>query len=162
VIQPNIDVDVHDGMTIEPGLIRIRMAYGFMRAYDTVRAYDKWPGAYLSLAQQNSANGMTNEIIKKRREIWDAEFPANGKKFVLPGSSLPPSPYTVQNLSAPDKNALDNVRKLKLELKQLLEKRVAFYADAQNNIKGEESLPADFGTWSTHWEKHNWTPTATL
>ncbi|HUI18062.1 MAG TPA: patatin-like phospholipase family protein [Alphaproteobacteria bacterium] len=164
VIQPDPSLDdIHDGLTIEPGLIRIRMAYGFMRAYDTFVAFQKFnSSAYQSAAEQNSIAGKTEEIIQLRKQIWDLEFPANGKAFELPTSALPPAPYTVKNIGAPDANAHAQVKTLKAKLKTLLDARIAHYTDAANNINGTESLPADFATWPTQWEKHSWAPVVPL
>ncbi len=160
VIQPDPSLDdIHDGLTIEPGLIRIRMAYGFMRAYDAVKAFEKFgPGSYLKAAQENSTKAKTSEIIQLRKQIWDLEFPANGKKFVMPDAPLPPAPYTVQNLPARDANAENQLRLLKQQLKTLVNARIAYYADAARNLDGTESLPADFRDWWRNWEAHSWTP----
>jgi NTE family protein len=162
VIQPDPSLDdIHDGLTIEPGLIRIRMAYGFMRAYDTVKAFEKFvPSHYQYAAQQNSIKGKTMEIVKLRKQIWDLEFPANGKEFVAPTSALPPAPYTVKNLPSPVAGAHKQVLALKQQLKTLVSARIAFYTDANGN--GVASLPADFNDWSTKWEHHSWTPTIPL
>lgn len=162
VIQPDPSLeDIHDGLTIEPGLIRIRMAYGFMRAYDTIKAFEKFiPSHYQYAAQQNSIKGKTMEIVKLRKQIWDLEFPANGKQFIPPSAGLPPTPHSVKNLPAPVPSALTQIRTLKQQLKALVAARIAYYKDATTN--GADSLPGDSNDWATHWEKHSWTPTATL
>jgi NTE family protein len=164
IIQPDPTLDdIHDGLTIEPGLIRIRMAYGFMRAYDTLRAVERFSANYyLAATRQNSVAGKTMDIVLLRKQIWDLEFPANGRQFVLSESSLPPAPYTVKNLPAPVQSAHDQVKTLKGQLKTLLDARVAYYTDAANNINGSVSLPSDYLQWSTEWEKHSWTPSVTL
>jgi hypothetical protein len=165
VIQPDPTVDdiVHDGLTLEPGLIRINMAYGYMRAYDTIVAFEKFiPSAYQYVAQENSIKGKTTEIIQLRRKIWEWEFLANGKRFEQPTSVFPPEPWKIVNLAAPDTQAHDEVKKLKAQLKTLIDARIAYYTDARANVKGTESLPEDFATWSTQWEKHSFTPTIPL
>ena len=77
VIQPDPTLDdIHDGLTIEPGLIRIRMAYGYMRAYDTLRAAEKFiPSFQLYATKENSIKGKTMDIIKLRKQIWDLRIP---------------------------------------------------------------------------------------
>ncbi len=163
VIQPDPSLDdIHDGLTIEPGLVRIRMAYGFMRAYDTLRAAEKFiPSFQAFAAQENSVKGKTLAIVNLRKQIWDAEFPANGKQIDFPASMLPPAPYTVTDVAVdPAKHAL--VKTLKGQLKALIDARIAYYADPKAKIDGAKSLPADFATWSTAWEKHGWTPTQAL
>jgi hypothetical protein len=81
---------------------------------------------------------------------------------VLNSSGLPPAPYTVQHLPAPDQSAHNEVRAMKLQLEALLAERVAYYTDAKTHINGAESLPADFNDWPTAWERHGWTPTIRL
>jgi hypothetical protein len=164
VIQPdpNLD-DLHDGLTLEPGLIRIRMAYGFMRSYDTLMAFQKHGKTfYLTNTALNSQRGHTMQIIQLRKQIWDLEYPANGKQFVLPTSSLPPAYYTIKNLPARDNNAHAQAKALKQQLAGLIQQRIAFYTDAANKIDGTASLPSDYATWSTQWEKHSWTPAVPL
>ena len=77
-------------------------------------------------------------------------------------SSLPPTPYKVKNLPARDQNAHDQVKALKLQLKTLLDARVAYYTDAKNNINGAESLPSDYLQWPNEWEKHSFVPAIAL
>jgi hypothetical protein len=159
---PSLD-DIQDGLTIEPGLIRIRMAYGFMRAYDTLQAYKKFiPSFYQYATQQNSIAGKTMEIVSLRGDIWALEFTANGKQFNR-GSVLPPAPHTVTDLkTGPDAAVHAQVKAKKAQLQTLINARIAHYADNGTHTGGEVSLPADFQTWSTQWEKHSWTPTIPL
>jgi hypothetical protein len=164
VIQPDPAIDdMHDGLTIEPGLIRINMAYGYMRAYDTTVAFEKFiPSFYQYAAEENSIKGKTTEIIQLRKAIWSAEFAANGKEFLMPTSALPPEPYQVKNIGAPSTQAHAQVKALKAQLKTLIEARIAYYTNARMNINGAESLPADYATWWSAWERHSWTPTIPL
>jgi hypothetical protein len=156
--EPNID-DIHDGLTIEPGLIRIRMAHGYMRAYDTLRAYQQHGAQfYLSNTARNSQLGKTTEITALRKAIWDLEFPANGKAFNMPANQLPPAPYTVTNLPAPDAAAHAKVKQMKQQLKDLVAARIAYYANPAKDITGNDSLPADHNDWVVNWEKHSFTP----
>jgi NTE family protein len=57
-------VEVEGSRTIDPGLIRINMAYGWMRAFDVLSAFH--PGA--PDVSQNS-----DMIASLRKDIWDAE-----------------------------------------------------------------------------------------
>ncbi|WP_206673661.1 patatin-like phospholipase family protein [Pseudactinotalea terrae] len=59
VIAPT--VDVHDLVTIDPGLISIAVDYGFLRARDVVTGAD---------AQRQH---LTDEIIRTRRRAWETE-----------------------------------------------------------------------------------------
>jgi hypothetical protein len=164
VVQPDPTIDdIHDGLTLEPGLIRINMAYGFMRAYDTLVAFQRFvPSFYQYAAQENSIKGKTTEIIQLRKTIWSLEFAANGKEFDMPTSALPPKPYQVKNIGAPNTQTHAQVKTLKAQLQTLIDARIAYYTDARLHVKGVESLPADYQTWSTQWEKHSWTPAIPL
>lgn len=64
VIAPT--VDVHDLVTIDPGLIAIAVDYGFMRARDVVTGAD----------QQRQE--LTDEIVRTRRYAWETEEAAFG------------------------------------------------------------------------------------
>ncbi|MFV0425998.1 MAG: patatin-like phospholipase family protein [Beutenbergiaceae bacterium] len=59
VIAPRIDV--HDLVTIDPGLISIAIDYGYLRAQDVVRGHD-------SARQQ-----LTDDLIALRIQIWQLE-----------------------------------------------------------------------------------------
>jgi len=89
VIRP--EYDVHDSMTIDPGLIRIRMAHGFMRADDTMQAYEKDPQHYRGQTSQYSRDRLTTTIVKTRKTIWILEFAANGWKYNTDGTGKPSS-----------------------------------------------------------------------
>jgi len=168
VIQP--EQDVHDSMTIEPGLVNIRMAHGYMRADDTVQAYlgqmneaqspmaqlmnaKPDPYAYLRLANRYSKErktfGAPNApgITDLRFQIWQLEFGANGKKFV-PGQPLPPAPSGFANAPV-DVNAMAQVRQLKQQLKTLVTQR----------IKAGGKMPPGYEQWWRDWEAHAWSPT---
>jgi hypothetical protein len=59
VIHP--ELDVHDVLTIDPGLTAISMDYGYMRAAEAV------------LGASALEAGLTREIITLRKEIWQLE-----------------------------------------------------------------------------------------
>ena len=164
LIQPDPNLpDVHDALTLEPGLIRIRMAYGFMRAYDTLMAFKaNSQNTYLGVTATNSRKGRTMDIVQLRARIWSLEYPANGKKFVLPTSALPPEPYTVKETGTLDATAHAQAKALKAQLATLVQDRITFYTDHGTHTDGTVSLPADFATWSTQWEKHSWAPVVPL
>jgi predicted acylesterase/phospholipase RssA len=164
VIQP--ENDIHSAMAIDPGLIRIRMAHGYMRADDVVQAYRYWrspdfpkfalgaiaPFHYLNIAAEFGANRKTLEIIQLRYQIWNAEFKANGKMFVG-GQDFPPTPPTVQDdPNGPDGATLAQVRQWKRQLKNLVEER----------IKAGGKCPPDYQNWWSNWEAHNWKPSPWL
>jgi len=96
-IQPS--VDVHDIMTIAPGLISISMAYGYMRAADM---------AGLPAPEQQRCTELSDLITLKRREILAAET------FARTGNVL---------FSADAQTDLLRARALKRELKALVDER---------------------------------------
>jgi NTE family protein len=167
IIQPSSQVgsDIHDSFTVEPGLIRIRTAYGFMRAYDTFWAYKlAGPDQYQTQTETNSTEGRTAQITNLRRVKWDLEFTANMRTIKF-GSSLPPAPYTEGTLDNSKENqgkaqaALDQLHTLQGQLLVLIAARQAYYDKLSPLTSGTASMPSDFLKWANSWEVHNWTPT---
>jgi predicted acylesterase/phospholipase RssA len=139
VMRPNIEV--HDTTTIDPGLIRINMAYGFMRAYDI-------------LSQQSDPNlqqgliSLSDQIASTRRQIWDAEQDLHKNAWYVinattddPGSSL-----SIGYLYGD----VESLRSLKNSLLGLVQCR--------SSIAGPDSMPSDANNWATVWESHQWAP----
>ena len=73
VIQPSFDI--HDGMVIEPGLIRIAYDDGWMRAADVL---DPPPG------NANAARNVCDRIIRARAQAWEWEHKIYGKPYKSP------------------------------------------------------------------------------
>lgn len=147
IIQP--DYDIHDIMTIDPGLIDIRMAQGYMRADDTIKAKQQNPQHYLEVAEQFSRDRNTLLIYKIREEIWKLEYAANG--YILAyddhGRPIYPAPPIT-----PSYDAMLEVRNLKNKLR-------TYVLERQSN-KGE--VPPEAESWWTDWERHPWQPTRRL
>ena len=140
IIQPNFDI--HDIMTIDPGLIRIRMAHGYMRADDVLQAKRRDPSRYREVADQFSEERKTNQIIQLRKQIWDLENLAHGIPALIPfivSKSLMLS-------------ARPAVRQMKRDLMDLVNKR--------RDSGG--AVPAGADSWSQDWEKHTWAPMLSL
>jgi predicted patatin/cPLA2 family phospholipase len=129
VIQPTIDV--HDIMTIDPGLIRISIAYGYMRAADIVEG---------SRQQAARSSRLSEMITELRREIWDLEYEADGQR----------KPGHVRGTLVPARSpeALRAVRRKKRDLKMLIDER--------RRLGGP--MPSDAALWWLAWEMHPWTP----
>jgi len=77
IVQPEVDSDIHNHLTIDPGLIRIRMMHGYMRADDVNNAH--WlaqlsGGRYLDLVDKVSDALHTTEIVQTRYDIWKTEY----------------------------------------------------------------------------------------
>lgn len=143
VIQPM--TDIHDGMTIDPGLIDIRMAEGYMRADDTIQStaavkIDGWPTPDgLSMARQ------TQTITALRKTIWEIE---GG----LDASTLYPvlTPPSLRFLPRVDR--IEELRGLKRQLRDAVAQR----------ITAGGAVPAHPEKWWLGWERHQWTPTQAL
>jgi predicted acylesterase/phospholipase RssA len=155
--------DIHSGMAIDPGLVNIRMAHGFMRANDVVDAYlsvhrpdtvltqqmANNPYYYLTVADQVSKHRNTLAIAKLRRAIWDEEFAANGLRRT-DEKDFPPAAATVTNIGGggPASAAFANVKAMKQQLKTLVEAR----------IKVGGKCPDGYEQWWENWEAHSWQP----
>lgn len=142
VIQP--DFDIHDIMTIDPGLIDIRMAQGYMRADDAFQAKQVDPARYRELSEQYSRERNTTLIIRTRYEIWKLEYKAYGFELVFDSNARPGHP---SRWIGPDLAATREVRKLKVKLRELVEER---------RHKGGY-VPAECDEWWSTWERHAWT-----
>jgi hypothetical protein len=122
-------------MTIEPGMIDIAAAYGYMRAWDAVVGKKRPDGPALS--------SLTDQIIEERRAIWELEFFANAHR---------PVPFTARRgetlVPAPDPSALVQLREHKRRLASLVRDRLA---------RGG-AVPIDRDWWTEHWERHAWEP----
>ncbi|MEH7253704.1 patatin-like phospholipase family protein [Neobacillus niacini] len=134
VIAPR--VDVHDGLYIDPGLIRINMAYGYMRAFDEMQPNEKI---------RSTLRNYSDQIVKKRVEIWTNEHYANNLH-----------PYEVTSPSGPDKTVYVRsaetiyfLRNLKKELRQLVLNR--------KNLGTVDSIPPNPEVWWQQWERHQFT-----
>jgi predicted acylesterase/phospholipase RssA len=100
IIRPTLRT--HDGLTIDPGLIRIWMAYGYMVAADETAVF----------ADDGRRRGreLADAITTLRQEIWIIEVEANGQ--IAPGEM------------APIPEALDRVREMKWRLFEMASERV--------------------------------------
>lgn len=125
VIQPTFNV--HDALTIDPGLIRICQAYGYMRAGDVLHANED-PAALQS----------SDAIISVRAACWALE------RLAAEASSMAGQPGWPMRL--PRANHAVRVlrlnRKFKEQLKILLDQRIAAGFD----------MPPGHALWSERWE----------
>lgn len=131
-------VEVEGSRTIDPGLIRINMAYGWMRAFDVLSAFH--PGA--PDVSQNS-----DMIASLRKDIWDAENTLhNDARNVNWNPERGPDPGYKAKVSG----EVASIREKKTQLSQLLVSR--------DNIAGPSSMPPDIINWRISWEAHQWDP----
>jgi predicted acylesterase/phospholipase RssA len=145
-------IDIHDSMTIDPGLIDIRMDQGWMVADDVMQAYDKKPGNYRDLASQYDGERNTTEIATYRHEIWKKEFAANGWIYIEDNTGAPQPPLPLPPVPEALDQAIKIVRQMKQNLQQLVEAR----------IKAGGNVPDGYDQWWTGWERHAWKPLGPL
>jgi predicted acylesterase/phospholipase RssA len=137
VIAPN--VQVHGSRDIDPGLIRINSAYGFMKAYD-------------NLSQQLEPNArpvliaLSDLIAGTRRDIWNLEVKIAYEFFNRQAFIAENNPIEAQGEESLIKTDLPTLRSLKNKL--------AGYVMCRSSIAAE-SLPADADTWWLSWEQHS-------
>lgn len=136
VIAPTFEV--HNLFRIDPGLIQINMDYGYMRAYDVMQA---------NAPIRRQLTGLSDAITRLRMAIWGSEHRADGQYtmeeawgFVSTGLQRTPSA-----------DALAEVRRLKLQLRDLFRQRVASSGTADCNPRGIERA------WQ-QWERQVWQP----
>ena len=139
-------VNVHPFMEFHPGLIKINMDYGYMRAFDVVH------GSQKNIPRE--CDDLTKKITLKRRKIWEKEHQfieelCKAKYFDCPNSDISDQfkwlGYRV------DTTILYDIRNLKKDLKQLV-------CDRMKKC-GDESIPRapdDVKNAYKKWEIHNW------
>jgi NTE family protein len=125
IIQPT--VDLHDIITVDPGLISIGIAYGYMRAADV---WDEVPST-------DRAWALADEIALLRREIWRLECLANGQP-------VPTEPAAGPRPADPTLEPEITARKERLH--GLLEERRRL----------GRSLPGNADQWWQTLERHPW------
>lgn len=117
LIQPTLRT--HDILAVEPGMILISMAYGYMRAFDVVEGRSD-PGKFENLKRTS------DDITRLRLKLWKMEYRENdgpGHDETLSIIELKPPP-------APD--YLRHIHELKQNLKVLVDERLQF---------GDDSVP---------------------
>ncbi|MFC7403698.1 patatin-like phospholipase family protein [Georgenia alba] len=100
VIAP--ELNLHDLLTVDPGLTAISMDYGYLRAAEAVR------GATTAQAQ------LTRDVIRLRRQIWQLE------ESLLAELATPAEPGAPVS-SAPSQPDLSDLAVLKRRLRDLVE-----------------------------------------
>jgi predicted acylesterase/phospholipase RssA len=142
VIRPSFDL--HDAMVVEPGLIRIAIDYGWMRAADVID---------VSEADRGFARELSDRITRLRVSNWIAANFAAGTRyrdphrgfldFLLAGFSN--QPYELQLTPTPE--AVDDVRANCTAIRAALEQRLI--------IRAPTPPSAECTRWFTQWETVN-------
>ena len=133
---------VHDFFEFDPGLIKINMDYGYMRAFDKIK------GPLLPQTTCNRCNELTREIILLRCSIWKAEEELI-HDFVRAKYQRPWRYHSPYRILADTKKILI-IRKLKRKLEPLVTERI--------NLAKRDSIPDNPEDMYKQWELHNWDP----
>lgn len=131
--------EVHSLFTIDPGLIRINMDYGYTRAYDEMQGND---------SIREELRMLSDDIIKKRVEIWGViEHLSEGKLMRSEGWALRQNSL----VRIPHSDFLAAARRQKIVVRELCQRRLALTGDMRANPPQVERL------WQ-QWEAHPWQP----
>lgn len=152
LIQP--EIAVIDAFTVDPGLIRINIDYGYMRAYDNTL---ELAGKRLPELNRLRASIAALEITLLRLDIWEQErsvvtpMPLN---LVSPGGGTRTITVDVFN-----KVMLRRIREMKTDL---FDWTVVRYEACQNDsdsipihIQGQNNVVTDIEDWWCKWERHS-------
>lgn len=130
VIRPG--VDVHDTLTIDPGLIDINIDYGWMVAADVVE---------LSAADRFQAASHADEIASARMESWRLEHHLHAERLPTDHSGTAVRPV-------PDTALVGEIRGLKHKIRRHAQGRALMGARLESGVE----------RWWQAWEIHPWTP----
>lgn len=133
LIQPTLNI--HDTLAVDPGMISISMAYGYMRAFDVIEGST-------DTKRCEDLSRTSDEITSLRLNIWKMEHLANGE----PGLGERISIHGIR----PMPDHLLRVRSLKRDLRILVDKR--------RQLGGTTAIPPGAEAWWEQWERHKWTP----
>ena len=117
---------INSAIQVDPGLIRIQLAYGWMRAYDRINASDN-----------HNSYASTDRIIRLRVLAW-----RNETRFYS-DSSLKQQWYD---------DAIHVIRKIKLELRKELVKRIEEFGENSLPMDLQDAKYDD--GWFMDFERH--------
>ena len=134
------DVEPYSLFTVDPGLIRIAMDYGYMRAFDEMHA---------NVSVRGALRDLSTRIFRTRKLVWGPlEHRSEGAlmKQEIAGFK------TVGITRAPSADSLRDVRAKKIEIRSLALQR-------QNLAHTARANPADITAVWQEWEAHTWLTT---
>jgi len=135
---------IHDELAVDPGLSRIAIAYGELRACDALDGERPMP---LNDHPQQALLDNSNRIVQLRRSIWELEHLVAGRRD--PNYAAARAIRGEPSLTlVPDPQVLNQVRWLKLQLKALIDARWVL----------SRYVPAEADHWWQDWEAHPWSP----
>jgi hypothetical protein len=133
-------VELHSLLRVDPGLVRMDIDYGYMRAFDEMQPDD---------AKRAHLRQLSCEIFTRRKEVWGPlEHSSEGQLMDEWKASFGAERMQL----APDAFALADVRRVKIEIRVLADERQTLAKAANANPPGFER------TWQ-QWEQHKWSPT---
>lgn len=127
-------------LTVDPGLIRINMDYGYMRAYDEMQPDE---------ALRAPLRKLSLDIVLKRLEVW-GPIEHHSEGFLMEEEKASFAAVGLQRAASSE--YLVATRDAKKELRVLCLQRQTLTRDAAANPKGIERL------WQ-QWETHTWSST---
>jgi predicted acylesterase/phospholipase RssA len=130
VVEITPSIAVHDSLLIDPGLIRISMDYGYMRASDNIDPIN----------DRTKARELSDLITQTRLDAWALEHSVSGE--------LRPNTRRGETRPVPNPEALHSLRSLK---------RALFTMAAQRRCLGG-ALPPEHPAWWREFEAHQWEP----
>lgn len=126
LIQPTLRT--HDILAVEPGMISISMAYGYMRAFDVVEGRND-PGKFENLKRTS------DDITQLGLKLWKMEHRANG------GAGHDETLSIVELKPPASTDYPRHIHELKENLKVLIDERLQF---------GDDAVPSGVEAW---WEQ---------
>jgi NTE family protein len=162
IIQPELGTsppDIHNGFTVDPGLIRIRMAHGYMRTDDVNTARELRGNGWASVADQISQLLFTTDIVNLRYQIWlrEHDYHAFAPNFTRHGTLQQPTPVVETEAAL----VLADIRQMKQKLEQLVQQRLMGINLDGTPIVLDRPLqgavpdqPTRMTDWWLEWEAH--------
>ena len=136
MIEPAPGVEVHNAFTVDSALIRIDMAYGYMRGFDEFLRREDAARFGASFQSTEAIVQMRLSIYAREQQVIDEMDGATGRIVMWePSGREPGLAVPTKGLSAA---ALSDLRALKRDLMQIVYARFANF--------GSRSLPRRFGT----------------
>jgi hypothetical protein len=124
-------------LVVDPGLIRINMDYGYMRAYDEMQDNETLRAAY---------RASSDAITRRRESVWYYEHWANGqypKGFQRTGQIQPTG----------DAEQVERIRQEKRDLRDLVVARTSL-----SGAYVKQSVPTTIAKAWQEWEAHFFDP----
>jgi len=138
VIAPQIET--HSLFKVDPGLVRIDIDYGYMRAFDEMQGDD---------AVRPRLRHLSLEIATKRLEVWGPlEHGSEGKMRDEERALF----LAVGQQPVPEAFSLAELRQVKIEIREHCLERQTLVKNAKANPAGIERA------WQ-EWERHKWLAT---